>query len=65
MYKGGIKIKDIEKILMMEFKQGLGRQLTQKETEFIQWMANQQKLEQKQDLISLETGSRSSRKQKD
>lgn len=34
----------------MEFKQGLDRQLTEKEKEFIQWMATQQNLEQKNSL---------------
>lgn len=45
MYKGGIKIEGIKEILMMEFKQELGRELTENEKDFIQWMASQHKLE--------------------
>ena len=40
--KGLVKIKDVEKILRMEFKQKLDRKLTVKEEELIRWMATQQ-----------------------
>lgn len=62
MYKGGVKIKDIENILIMDFKQGVGRELTEKEKRFIQWVAKQQKLEQKNNLARLDPGLRQTRK---